>query len=219
MNEYYSRQYMLWGEKTQEVLASKSVAIIGCGGMGCSLGLVLSGLGIKEFYMIDFDRVEVHNIHRQIAFAKNDDGKLKAEVLSDKMRARSLSEITPIVGSFEDFTKKSIVPDLILDATDNLQTRKEINDFAKANNIPWIYASVEEFRGQVAFFENSSFDEIFKISALPPKGVIAPMVAQIATLSANLASRYLAGLKIKKDVLHYLYYKDDGEFCLDKFAL
>ncbi len=219
MNEYYSRQYLLWGEDTQELLATKTIAIIGSGGMGCSLGLMLSGLGLKEIYMIDFDKVEVHNIHRQIAFSKEDDGKEKSVVLSDKMQQRSLSKITPIIGNFEHFTSLSIVPDLILDATDNLQTRKEINDFAKQNNIPWVYASVEEFRGQVAFFENASFDEVFKISILPPKGVIAPMVAQIATLSANLTSRYLAGLNIQKDVLHYLYYKDDGEFCVDKFSL
>jgi len=210
---------MLWGEKTQDILATKSVAIVGSGGMGCSLGLTLSGLGLKEFYMIDFDKVEVHNIHRQIAFSKKDNGLEKAVVLSKIIEDRSFSKATPIVGDFEHFTSLSIVPDLILDATDNLATRKQINDFAKKNNIPWIYASVEEFRGQVAFFENASFDEVFKTSILPPKGVIAPMVTQIATLSANLASRYLAGLKIKKDTLHYMYYKDDGDFCVDKFSL
>jgi adenylyltransferase/sulfurtransferase len=219
VNEYYSRQYMLWGEDTQNILSTKSVAIVGSGGMGCSLGLALSGLGLKEFYMIDFDKIEIHNIHRQIAFSKQDDGLEKAVVLSKIIENRSFSKATPIVHDFEYFTNLSIKPDLILDATDNLATRKQINDFAKKNNIPWIYASVEEFRGQVAFFENASFDEVFKISVLPPKGVIAPMVAQIATLSANLASRYLANLKVKKDILHYMYYKDDGDFCVDKFTL
>lgn len=219
MNDYYSRQYMLWGNETQDILATKTVAIVGCGGLGCSLGLVLSGLGLKEFYMIDFDTVEIHNIHRQIAFEKKDNDKKKVEVLSDKMANRSLSKVNAIEGDFKHFTSLSIIPDLILDGTDNLATRKEINDFAKKEKIPWIYASVEEFRGQVAFFQNASFDEVFKVSDLAPKGITAPMVAQIASLSATLASRYLAGLDIQKDVLHYLYHKDDGEFCIDKFKL
>ena len=219
MDEYYSRQYMLWGEETQELLATKSVAIVGSGGIGCSLGLTLSGLGLKKFYIIDFDTVEIHNTHRQIAFSKQDTGLEKARVLSQMIEGRSFSKAIPIVEDFKHFTSLSIKPDLILDATDNLATRKQINDFAKKNNIPWIYSSVEEFRGQVAFFKNASFDEVFKISTLPPKGITAPMVGQIATLSANLASRYLANLKVKNDILHYMYYKDDGDFCVDKFSL
>jgi len=210
---------MLWGEKTQDLLSKKTIAIVGSGGLGCSIGLALSGIGISEFYVIDFDKIELHNIHRQIAFSKNDVGLDKSIVLSQKMQDRSLSKVSSIIGDFEHFTSLNKVPDIILDATDNLESRKQIDEFAKIHNIPWIYASVEEFRGQVAFFDKSCFDDVFNISKLEPKGIASPMVVQIASFSANLALRYLSDLKIEKDMLHYLSYTNNGEFRMNKFKL
>ena len=119
---------------------------------------------------------------------------------------------------FDTFAKKEIDVDLIIDATDNLPTRAEINAYAKAIGKPWIYGSVEAFNGQVCFFENASFD-VFKISNKTPAGIAAPIVMHIASLQANLALRYLAGLNIKKDYLYYLFFDDEGELITQKFGL
>jgi len=108
--------------------------------------------------------------------------------------------------------------DLILDATDNLPVRGEIDKYAKVTKTPWIYASVEEFNGQVCFFDEANF-QVFNISDHKPGGIAAPIVMHIGSLQANLALRYLAGLPVVKDKLYYLYFNDEGELITQKFGM
>jgi len=86
---YFNRQIQLWGEETQESLKEKKIAIIGCGGLGCSLAIALGSSGIGQIDLVDFDTVGVHNIHRQIGFQTGDEGKLKCEVLKDLVKSRN----------------------------------------------------------------------------------------------------------------------------------
>lgn len=218
MSEFYKRQIQLWGENTQESLRQKSIAIIGCGGLGCSLGYALGASGIGRIYLVDFDTISLHNIHRQIAFGLDDEGRYKSEVLANILNKRVEDiEIKSFTCSFDEFAKNSLHVDLILDATDNLHVRNEINTYAKKIDTPWIYASVEEFNGQVCFFDKADFSKSFKIHDTKPKGQVAPMVMQVASFSANLALRYLAGLHVKKDKLYYLSYTKDGELKTQSF--
>lgn len=217
---YFHRQFQLWGEDVQKSLEGKSVAIIGCGGLGSSLGVALSGSGIGEFHLVDFDDVQTHNIHRQIAFRVGDENKYKAEVLAELIESRnSFAKANAYVENFEAFSKRGVEVDLIIDATDNLPSRGEINTYAKSVNTPWVYGSVEAFNGQVCFFENASFQDVFKITKKTPAGIAAPIVMHIASLQANLALRYLAGLDVRKDFLYYLYFSDEGELVTQKFGL
>ena len=219
MDNYYSRQVMLWGEQTQKLLRDKRVLIVGSGGLGCSISLALSGSGIGVIDIVDFDKVEIHNIHRQVLFNENDIGEFKAKVASNKIKLRdSKLKSNYYCKSFEDFIKDKRDYNLIIDATDNLFVREQINAFSKENNIPWIYGSVEEFNGQVCFFDRSDFN-MFATKKVEPKGIAAPMVMQVASFEANLALRYLANLKVAKDVFYYLYYNDSGEFEIKKFNL
>jgi len=219
MMEYFKRQIQLWGEERQKSLQEKSVAIIGCGGLGSSLALALGASGIGKIYLIDFDEVSVHNIHRQITFKVEDEGKPKAEVNKCVIEGRCpYVEVEAFVEGFEEFAKRGIKPDLILDATDNLPIRARIDEYAKRIGVPWIYASVEEFNGQVCFMEKASF-KAFKVTDRKPGGIAAPIVMLIASFEANLALRYLVGLPIKKDLLHYLYFDQDGAFKVDTFAM
>ena len=219
MSDFYHRQIELWGKETQQNLKDKKVAIIGCGGLGCSLGLTLGSSGIGELHLVDFDKVEIHNIHRQLGFSRDDVGKYKCEALKKTLNSRSIdTTFKTYVSDFEEFSKKSIKVDLILDATDNLPTRKAIDEYAKKTNTPWIYASVEEFNGQVCFFEKSSFST-FNIKNKQPKGITPPIVTLLASLQANFALRYLANLTVKKDTLYYLFINDDGEFVTQKFRM
>ncbi len=219
MNDYFHRQIQLWGEECQNSLQSKKIAIIGCGGLGSSLGIALGSCGIGTLYCIDFDKIEIHNIHRQIAFKTKDEGEYKCDILCKLISDRSpYVKAIPKNMDFETFSKENIEVDLIIDATDNLKSRADIDSFAKRSKIPWIYGSVEEFNGHVCFFEKSDFSA-FKINAKTPAGIAAPIVMHIASLQANLALRFLAGLSLKKDLLYYLYFDDNGELITQKFNM
>ena len=220
MNHYFHRQIQLWGEETQHLLQAKRIAIIGSGGLGSSLAFALGASGIGEIHIVDFDTVSLHNIHRQIAFKMGDEDKFKAEVCATVIEERCpYVKAVAHVGDFDEFTQKNIEVDLIIDATDNLATRGEINTYAKSKHLPWIYGSVEAFHGQVCFFEEASFTELFKITSKTPAGIAAPIVMHIASLQANLALRYLAGLSVLKDKLYYLFFNDVGELITQKFVL
>jgi molybdopterin/thiamine biosynthesis adenylyltransferase len=219
MNNYFHRQIQLWGEDTQNTLKTKKIAIIGSGGLGCSVAISLGSSGIGTIYCIDFDKIEIHNIHRQLAFTPNDEGRYKSEVLTHLLNLRSpYIKAIPITKNFSSFTKDELKLDLIIDATDNLMVRAQIDKYAKEQNIPWIYGSVEEFNGQVCFLDKSDFNA-FKIKDREPKGITAPMVMHIASHQANLALRYLTDLPIKKDLLHYIYFDSDGELTIQKFKM
>jgi len=220
MTNYFHRQIQLWGEERQNSLQSKKIAIIGSGGLGSSLAFALGASGIGEIHIVDFDTVSLHNIHRQIAFKMGDEEKFKAEVCAAIIEERCpYVKAFAHVSNFDEFTQKDIEVDLIIDATDNLATRGEINTYAQSKNLPWIYGSVEAFHGQVCFFEEASFTELFKINSKTPAGIAAPIVMHIASLQANLALRYLVGLSVQKDKLYYLFFNDEGELVTQKFAL
>jgi adenylyltransferase/sulfurtransferase len=217
--DYFNRQIQLWGEETQASLESKKIAIIGSGGLGCTLAMALGTSGIGQIDMVDFDTVGLHNIHRQIAFTLNDEGRLKAEVVTELMEAKNpFVKAVAYCMDFEAFTKLEESYDLILDATDNLQTRYDIDNYAREKKTPWIYASVEEYNGQVCFFEEASF-QVFNLSDHKPGGITAPIVMHIGSLQANLALRYLAGLSVEKDKLYYLYFNNEGELVTQKFGM
>ena len=220
MMQYFHRQVQLWGEETQTLLQNKKIVIIGSGGLGSSLAFALGASGIGEIHMVDFDEVSRHNIHRQIAFKVGDEGKNKAV-----LNAKLIQERCPFVKAiahecdFIEWSLKEIEVDLIIDATDNLPTRGDINDYAKKTGTPWVYGSVEAFHGQVCFIEKSSFRDAFKIIQQTPAGIAAPIVMHIASLQANLALRYLAGLSVKKETLYYLFFNEEGELVTQKFGL
>jgi len=217
--DYFNRQIQLWGEETQSSLENKKIAIIGSGGLGCSLAMALGSSGIGHIDMVDFDTVGLHNIHRQVAFTLKDEDRLKAEVVVELMKAKNpFIEAHAHCIDFKAFTKLENSYDLILDATDNLPTREAIDAYAREVNTPWIYASVEEFNGQVCFFDKASF-QVFNTSDHKPGGITAPIVMHIASLQANFALRYLAGLPIVKDKLYYLYFNDEGELMTQKFGM
>ena len=218
--QYFHRQVQLWGEETQTLLQTKKIVIIGSGGLGSSLAFALGASGIGEIHMVDFDEVSLHNIHRQIAFKMGDEGKNKALLNADLIEARC-----PYVKAvahdcdFNEWAQKEIDVDLIIDATENLPTRGDINTYAKKMNLPWVYGSVEAFHGQVCFIEEASFTDAFKIVNKTPAGIATPIVMHITSLQANLALRFLAGLSVKKDMLYYLFFNEEGEFITQKFGL
>ncbi|KIM04731.1 MAG: thiamine biosynthesis protein ThiF [Sulfurovum sp. AS07-7] len=218
-NEYFKRQIELWGQEKQDSLKDKKILIIGAGGLGSSLSFALGCSGIGKIDIVDFDTVSIHNIHRQITFFIYDEWQNKAKVVAQRIKDKN--PFVTIEGYDMDFKTFMLLDkkyDLILDATDNFETREQIDAYAKANSTPWIYASVEEFNGQICFFEASSFS-VFNTAFHKPKGISAPMVMTIASIGANMALRHLVGLEIQKDKLFYIYFNTQGEFINQSFSV
>ena len=217
--DYFHRQIELWGEDTQNSLAQKSVLIIGSGGLGSSLAYALGSSGVGKICVVDFDQVSLHNIHRQILFNLGDEGKFKADVFKERVEARfdGVCVKAHKMKADEFFKTCTQKFDLILDATDNLQTRIQINEFAKKSATPWIFASVDSWQAQICFIDKSDFN-FFPAQDAKPAGIAAPIVMFAASFEANLALRYLTGLDVAKDTLYYADFFT-GELNLRKITL
>ena len=200
----YRRQIEVIGKENQELLSKKSVLIVGCGGLGNIIATTISCIGLKKIYLIDFDTIERHNIHRQFQFCEQDIGKSKSIMLSKKIERCNDTEIIALSSKFDE--EIDIKVDLVFDATDNFETRIKIDKFAKKNNIPWIYASVEEFVGQVGVFKKTSFD-IFATKKITSKGQLPPMVNLIGSISSMLGVKTLIGKQ--EEILYFIDFKED----------
>lgn len=217
--EYFNRQITLWGEETQKNLSLKSIAIIGCGGLGSTVAITLGSSGVGTVHLVDFDTVSIHNIHRQIAYTIEDEGALKCESLGELLKKRYPGlEVKTYAEKFETFVSKEIEYDLIIDATDRFPVRAMIDNYAKSKQIPWIFGSVEAYHGYVCLFDKMPFST-FQITDQVPGGITPPIVVFIASLQANLALRYLAGLTVQKDQLNYLFFDEDGSLNHRKFLV
>lgn len=215
MQDFFHRQKSLWvqngldGEKTQATLALKSIAIIGAGGLGSALAYALCASGIGKVYVVDFDKVSLHNIHRQIVFELGDEGEDKAALFRRLKRRYDGVQILPYIGDAAAFFNEDFNYDLILDGTDNFEAREAICAGANKLKLPWIYNSVEGFHTQIGFFRGIDFD-FFKDKSVRPGGIAAPIVMMGAAFAANLALRYLAGLEVVENELYYLDLSSGG---------
>ena len=198
-------------KENQKILETKSVLVVGAGGLGNVIMSEIGCIGLKEIFLIDFDQIELHNIHRQFQFKEEDIGKYKSKVLADRTH-RCGTKIIPIVDKFETFDKKI---DLIIDCTDNFEVRKKIDKFAKDNNIPWLYGSVESWIGQACLFKEKNLD-IFNINEHKVSGVMPSMVGLVGSIQASIATKYLAGLEVDFDKLYYIDFSKDLKINLFK---
>ena len=208
----YRRQIEVIGKENQETLKEKSILIVGCGGLGNITATTLSCIGLKKIYLIDFDKIEKHNIHRQFQFSLENIGESKAKRLCENIKRCPDTEIIAIEGYFDENIKLDI--DLILDATDNFEVRKKIDKFAKSNSIPWIYASVEEYRGQVGVFKTTPF-EIFATKNHEVKGQLPPMVNLVGSIASMLGLKTL--LNLQDEIFYYIDFENDLEIKKFKF--
>ncbi|MFQ6101312.1 MAG: ThiF family adenylyltransferase [Anaerolineae bacterium] len=145
----YSRQVLLpeIGATGQERLLASSVAVVGCGALGTNIadGLVRAGIG--KVRIIDRDYIELNNLQRQVLFDEGDiaKGLPKAIAAAEKLRkVNSQVEVEPIVADVNPDNVERLIGDvdLVLDGTDNFETRLLVNDACVKHNIPWIYGAV-----------------------------------------------------------------------------
>ncbi|MBU1290396.1 ThiF family adenylyltransferase [bacterium] len=146
MQDRYSRQVILpnIGEEGQKTLLKSKIAIIGCGALGTVVANNLVRAGVGKISIIDRDFVELNNLQRQILFDEDDIGIPKAVAAAEKLkRVNSDVEIEAMVKDLNHMNAEKIMSDvdLVLDGTDNMQTRFLINDVCVKSKIPWIYTA------------------------------------------------------------------------------
>lgn len=148
MLDRYARQTLLEfiGVPGQERLSAASVAIVGCGALGCTIAALVARAGVGRIRLIDRDVVEWSNLQRQILFTERhaDEGVPKAVAAAEQLRAANTSvSIDPCVRDLHAGNVEQLLADadLILDGTDNLETRYLINEVAVKSQTPWVYAA------------------------------------------------------------------------------
>ena len=208
----YSRQMMFpgIGEEGQRRICQGRVTLCGCGALGTVIANVLARAGVGFLRIIDRDFIEWNNLQRQVLFDENDvrESLPKAEAAARKLRQiNSEIEIEPIVADVDHTNIIDFVQDVdvILDGTDNFETRYLINDAAVKLGKPWVYGGCIGSHGQTMTIipgETPCLRCVIE-SAPPPgmaptcetAGILGSTVNVIASLQAVEALKLLAGKK------------------------
>ncbi|MCI5049776.1 MAG: HesA/MoeB/ThiF family protein [Rickettsiales bacterium] len=206
----FARQIMMdeIGEEGQERLSNASVLIIGAGGLGSASASYLAAAGIGRLGLIDNDHVELSNLQRQIIHEYGDIGRMKIESAGDR-----ISELNPFTHvdlfsqrvraeNAESFLKDY---DVVLDGTDNFETRMVINKACVKLDIPLVTAAVKGFEGQLSVF--ASHKEASQpcyqcfVPETPPEannctevGVIGPLCGVLGSMQAVECMKLILGL-------------------------
>jgi len=153
----YDRQIKLdeVGVSGQEKLRNARVLIVGVGGLGCPAAQYLAGAGVGKIGLMDHDKVSITNLHRQVLYNEDNIGNSKALVAKEKLqRLNSEIELVAIEEALTIENAENLFHqyDLILDGTDNFETKYLINDACILASKPWIYASIYKNEGQLSVF-------------------------------------------------------------------
>lgn len=199
------------GEAGQRRLLGSSVTVVGAGGLGSPVLFYLAAAGIGHLRVIDGDRVDRSNLQRQILHREQDVGLSKADSAK-----RALSALNPhirveVVQAFldEDNARTFLTgSDVVVDATDNFPARYLISDTCAALGIPWVYAAIHRFEGQLSVFDNRPSSPVRAcyrcLFPQPPSAENAPNCAEagvlgllpgvIGSLQASEAVKLLLGI-------------------------
>jgi molybdopterin/thiamine biosynthesis adenylyltransferase len=147
--ERYSRQILFReiGEAGQQRLLQSSAVMVGCGALGTALANLLVRAGVGKLRIVDRDYVEPSNLQRQTLFEESDAHEALPKAVAAERRLRAINSGVSVEGIVADLSPKNAGEllrgfPLILDGTDNFETRFLLNDVAVHLNVPWIYAAV-----------------------------------------------------------------------------
>lgn len=206
----YSRQILFEGigREGQARLIGSRVALVGCGALGTVQASLLVRAGIGYLRIIDRDFVEESNLQRQILFDEEDVRSLLPKAVAAERKLRAVNSLVQIEGIVEDVNPGTIGRllngiDLILDATDNFETRFLVNDYAVRSGTPWIYGACVGSYGltfPILPGDGPCLRCVFE-TAPPPgatpscdtAGVLGSIVGLIASLQAGEALKILVG--------------------------
>jgi molybdopterin/thiamine biosynthesis adenylyltransferase/rhodanese-related sulfurtransferase len=203
----YNRQIILpeVGTIGQQKLQDAKVLIIGAGGLGVAVLPYLAAAGIGEIGIIDDDRIELSNLQRQVIYKSSSVGERK--VIEAAAMALALNPSIKVNAITEKLDPKNAISlfeyyDIMVDATDNLNTKYLVNDACCATNKPFVYGSIYKFEGQVSVFnfENGPSyrclfpEEANQVRNCNDAGVIGISVGIIGMFQANEVLKMVLGI-------------------------
>ena len=204
----YSRQIMLpqIGSEGQESLLDSTMLLIGMGGLGSPSAMYLAATGIGHLIIADFDQVELSNLQRQIVHHTDDIGKDKVDSAKEKMVAINPNiKITTIKDLNEDNLNSWISKaDVVLDGTDNFDTRFKVNKACVEEKKPLVSAAVIRFEGQLSVFKGYEkhqpcYQCLYSVEGNSDEncvenGILAPVAGVMGSLQALQAIKVVLNL-------------------------
>lgn len=207
MNGRYLRQTALpeVGVEGQTRLGQARVLVMGAGGLGCPVLLYLAGAGVGYLRIVDGDRVELGNLHRQVLYGQSDLGRYKVEAARDALLTRNpeiriearAHWLQP--GNVADLIEGM---DLVVDAGDNRAVTYVLDDACSAAGVPLVSASALELHGHVGVFcgRAPSYRAVFpempqNAANCNTSGVLGPIVGLFGSLQAQLALQLLLDIQ------------------------
>jgi len=204
----WSRQTALpeFGLEGQLRLGSATVAVVGLGGLGCPAAQVLAAAGVGRLLLVDGDRVELSNLHRQVLYGEGDVGRPKVEAAADRLRERGgpleVTAVERTVGE-EDAAELLAGADLVLDATDNPAARRALDAATRALGIPLVHGALYRFEGRVAVLNHAggpSYADLFpdedhRAGTCAEAGVLGMLPGIVGNIQALEAVKIIAGIE------------------------
>jgi molybdopterin/thiamine biosynthesis adenylyltransferase len=217
LHERYSRQTLFAGigEEGQQRLLASSAVVVGCGAIGAAAAGLLVRAGVGRLRILDRDFVEPSNLQRQTLFDEDDARAALPKAAAAERKLRAINSSVAVEGVVTDLNPRNAAEllagfDLILDGTDNFETRFLINDYAVQSAKPWIYAAAVASYGVtmairpgatpcLACLLESSTNGHGLEETCDTVGVLGPIVNLIASLEVAEALKLLAG---REQALH-----------------
>ena len=205
----YSRQMMLpeIDAEGQQRLADARVLIIGLGGLGSSSSVYLAAAGVGHLVLVDFDEVDISNLQRQIVHATKDIGRLKVDSAAEHLLALNPEiQVTKIDHKIENEELEEQIKSssVVLDCSDNFQTRFAINDACVKYKIPLVSGAAIRFEAQVSVFDSRHEDspcyrclygsEAEVEQSCTANGVISPLLGIVGSIQACEAMKIIMSL-------------------------
>ena len=217
LQEKYSRQILFAGigPEGQERLLASRAAIVGCGAIGAAAANLLARAGVGHIRIIDRDFVEPSNLQRQTLFDESDAQHALPKAVAAERKLHSINSGVVVQGVVADLAPRNAQEllsgvDLLLDGTDNFETRFLLNDFAVEAGLPWIYAAAVASYGLTmtirpgvtpclaCLLETGNHGQGME-ETCDTVGVLGPIVNFIASLQVAEALKLLLG---RHDALH-----------------
>ncbi|GAA3985033.1 adenylyltransferase/sulfurtransferase MoeZ [Mucilaginibacter dorajii] len=197
-----------FSETAQKLLQQAKVLIVGAGGLGCPAAQYLTSTGVGTIGIADFDVVSESNLHRQILYTPADIGQEKAILACMRLQAQNPGvKLLPHVEKITSTNVLDIVKqyDIVIDGTDNFETRYLLNDACVLNGKPLVYGAIYQFEGQVAVWNvkckddqrSPNYRDLFpkvdatQIPNCTEGGVIPTLAGIIGCMQANEVIKYI----------------------------
>ncbi len=205
----YSRQMMLpeIDAAGQERLNEARVLIIGLGGLGSPVSLYLASAGVGNLVLVDFDKVDISNLQRQIVHTTNNIGQPKVESAKEHLQAINPEiKVECIDHSLDgdELLSEAEKADVIVDCSDNFQTRFALNEASVKTKTPLVSGAAIRFEGQVTVFnpiDDTSpcyrclyGEDVATEETCTANGVIAPLLGIIGSIQANETMKLIMGI-------------------------